>query len=76
MEGIIRPSALFAIFRPGTDLHWTFGFTQQTLSNVASVQVLEPDWYREEVREEIARMLSDYGQLLTFLSIFVRGKSL
>ncbi len=38
----------------------TFDFKQELLSRGASVEVLQPEWFREELKDEIAAMASCY----------------
>jgi predicted DNA-binding transcriptional regulator YafY len=39
----------------------TFDFKQELLGRGASVEVLSPDWFRDEVAADVAEMAKMYG---------------
>ena len=39
----------------------TFDFKQELLSRGPAVEVLEPEWFREEIKADIAGMMKNYG---------------
>ena len=39
----------------------TFDFKQEILSRGSTFEVLSPEWFRDEVKEEIAAMYKNYG---------------
>lgn len=43
----------------------TFDFKQELLGRGASVEVLSPDWFRDEIKDEIAAMASCYCMPVT-----------
>ena len=46
----------------------TYDFKQELLSHGAFVEVLSPDWFRDEIRCNIADMASHYGLATTDLT--------
>ena len=39
----------------------TFDFRQEIMSHGSDYEVLSPDWFREEIKDDVARMFKNYG---------------
>ena len=58
-QTVIEATPEYSIFR--YCLVPTFDFRQEILSRGPSVEVLSPEWFREEVKQDIVGMMKNYG---------------
>ena len=58
-QEVVEENEKFSIFK--VHLVPTFDFTKEILSMGANVQVMAPQWYRNEIKEKIAAMMAKYN---------------